>query len=66
MEAAVLSDVEKIVIKEVEKPKLEPEADGKIDIKNIVSHTFNFKDIDKAMKFTMNNKEKVVKALIKL
>lgn len=41
-------------------------SDGKIDIKNIVSHSFNFADIDKAMQFVMNNKEKVVKAIIKI
>lgn len=41
-------------------------SDGKIDIKRIISHSFDFQDIDMAMKFVMNNKEKVVKAVVKI
>ncbi len=41
-------------------------ADGKIDIKGIVSHSFDFEDIDKAMKYVMNNKDEVVKAIVKI
>ena len=41
-------------------------SDGKIDIKNIVSHSYGFDDIAEAMAYVMNNKEKVVKAIIKI
>lgn len=41
-------------------------SDGKIDINGIVSHTFDFSEIGKAMEFVMNNKNEVVKAVIKL
>lgn len=41
-------------------------SDGKIDIKNIISHSFDFEDIAGAMEFVMNNKEKVVKAIVKM
>lgn len=45
---------------------LEMVAGGKIDIKGIVSHSFEFEDIAKAMEFVKNNKEKVVKAIVKM
>lgn len=41
-------------------------SDGKIDIKGIVSHSFDFEEIAKAMEFVKNNKQDVVKAVIKL
>ncbi|MCK5759068.1 MAG: NAD(P)-dependent alcohol dehydrogenase [Clostridiales bacterium] len=41
-------------------------SDGKIDINGIVSHSFNFEEVADAMEFVMNNKEKVVKAIIKI
>ncbi|MCD6321637.1 MAG: NAD(P)-dependent alcohol dehydrogenase [Clostridiales bacterium] len=41
-------------------------SDGKIDIKGIVSHSYDFEQIAEAMEFVMNNKEKVVKAIIKI
>ncbi|MBN2882225.1 MAG: NAD(P)-dependent alcohol dehydrogenase [Clostridia bacterium] len=41
-------------------------SDGKIEISGIVSHSFDFKDIEKAMEFVMNNKQNVVKAVIKV
>lgn len=41
-------------------------ADGKIDVKGIVTHEFNFEDTQKAFDFVINNKEDVVKAVIKM
>ncbi len=41
-------------------------SDGKIDINGIVSHSFNFEEVAAAMEFVMNNKEKVVKVIIKI
>ncbi|MDX1358108.1 MAG: NAD(P)-dependent alcohol dehydrogenase [Clostridia bacterium] len=41
-------------------------SDGKIDIKGIVSHSYDFVDIAEAMEFVMNNKQDVVKAVIKM
>lgn len=40
-------------------------ADGKIDIKGIVSHSFDFEEVSRAMEFVMNNKDEVVKATLK-
>ncbi len=41
-------------------------SDGKIDISGIVSHSFDFDEIGKAMEFVMNNKQDVVKAIVKI
>ncbi len=41
-------------------------ADGKIDVKGIVTHEFDFEDSDKAFDFVIENKNDVVKALIKI
>jgi L-iditol 2-dehydrogenase len=41
-------------------------SDGKIDIKGIVSHTYDFEQIAGAMEFVMKNKQDVVKAVIKM
>ena len=41
-------------------------SDGKIDIGGIVTHTFDFDEIEDAMKFVMKNKETVVKAVVKI
>jgi len=41
-------------------------SDGKIDINGIVSRSFDFDEIGKAMEFVMNNKQDVVKAIVKI
>jgi L-iditol 2-dehydrogenase len=41
-------------------------ADGKIDVKGIVTHEFDFTDTKKAFDFVIENKNDVVKAVIKL
>ncbi len=41
-------------------------SDGKINIKDIVSHSYDFEDIAGAMEFVKNNKQDVVKAVIKM
>lgn len=41
-------------------------ADGKIDVKGIVTHEFDFEDSDKAFDFVIENKNDVVKAVIKI
>lgn len=41
-------------------------ADGKIDVKGIVTHEFDFSDSKKAFDFVIENKNDVVKAVIKL
>lgn len=41
-------------------------ADGKIDVKGIVTHEFEFEDTQKAFDFVIHNKEDVVKAVIKM
>ncbi|WP_047171596.1 zinc-binding dehydrogenase [Paenibacillus borealis] len=41
-------------------------ADGKIDVKGIVTHEFNFEDTQKAFDFVIDNKEDVVKAVIRM
>lgn len=41
-------------------------AKGVIDISGIVSHEFNFEDISKAFDYVINNKQDVVKAVIKI
>ncbi len=45
---------------------IEAIADGKIDIKGIVSHEFAFEDSSKAFDFVIDNKNDVVKAVIKI
>ncbi|MCX7710070.1 MAG: NAD(P)-dependent alcohol dehydrogenase [Clostridia bacterium] len=41
-------------------------ADGKIDVKGIVTHEFDFEDSKKAFDFVIENKADVVKAVIKI
>lgn len=41
-------------------------ADGKIDVKGIVTHEFDFEDSDKAFDYVIENKNDVVKAVIKI
>jgi L-iditol 2-dehydrogenase len=41
-------------------------ADGKIDVKGIVSHEFSFEDSAKAFDYVIENKSEVVKAVIKI
>lgn len=41
-------------------------ADGKIDVKGIVTHEFDFEDTKKAFDFVIENKNDVVKAVIKI
>ena len=41
-------------------------ADGKIDVKGIVTHEFAFEDSSKAFDFVIDNKNDVVKAVIKI
>ncbi|WHH56803.1 NAD(P)-dependent alcohol dehydrogenase [Petroclostridium sp. X23] len=41
-------------------------ADGKIDVSGIVTHEFDFKDSKKAFDFVIENKNDVVKAVIKI
>lgn len=41
-------------------------ADGKIDVKGIVTHEFDFSDTKKAFDYVISNKQDVVKAVIKL
>jgi len=41
-------------------------ADGKIDVKGMITHEFNFEDSKKAFDFVIENKNDVVKALIKI
>ncbi len=41
-------------------------ADGKIDVKGIVTHEFSFEDTQKAFDFVIDNKEEVVKAVIRM
>ncbi len=41
-------------------------ADGKIDVKGIVTHEFDFSDSQKAFDFVIENKNDVVKAVIKI
>ena len=41
-------------------------ADGKIDVKGIVTHEFDFSDTQKAFDYVIQNKDDVVKAVIKL
>ncbi|MFO7612002.1 MAG: NAD(P)-dependent alcohol dehydrogenase [Clostridia bacterium] len=43
---------------------LELVSSGKIDIKSIISHEYDFDDIAKAMEFVSKNKDNVVKAVI--
>lgn len=41
-------------------------ADGKIDVKGIVTHEFDFENSDKAFDYVIENKNDVVKAVIKI
>lgn len=41
-------------------------ADGKIDVKGIITHEFAFEDSSKAFDFVIDNKNDVVKAVIKI
>ncbi|WP_342476906.1 NAD(P)-dependent alcohol dehydrogenase [Paenibacillus sp. FSL H7-0350] len=41
-------------------------ADGKIDVKGIVTNEFNFEETQQAFDYVINNKEDVVKAVIKM
>jgi L-iditol 2-dehydrogenase len=41
-------------------------ADGKINVKGIVTHEFDFEESDKAFDFVIENKNEVVKAVIKI
>ncbi|MCR2022923.1 NAD(P)-dependent alcohol dehydrogenase, partial [Blautia pseudococcoides] len=41
-------------------------ADGKIDLKGIVTDEFPLTEADKAMEFSMKNKADIVKAVIKI
>jgi L-iditol 2-dehydrogenase len=41
-------------------------ADGKIDVKGIITHEFDFEDSKKAFDFVIENKNDVVKAVIKI
>ncbi|MEK5034681.1 NAD(P)-dependent alcohol dehydrogenase [Paenibacillus sp. FSL R7-0302] len=41
-------------------------ADGKIDVKGIVTHEFEFEDTQKAFDYVIDNKEDVVKAVIRM
>jgi len=41
-------------------------ADGKIDVKAMITHEFNFEDTKEAFDFVIDNKNDVVKAIIKL
>lgn len=41
-------------------------ADGKINVKGIVTHEFDFEDTEKAFDFVIENKNDVVKAVIKI
>ncbi|WP_339312788.1 NAD(P)-dependent alcohol dehydrogenase [Paenibacillus sp. FSL M7-0896] len=41
-------------------------ADGKIDVKGIVTHEFGFEETQQAFDYVINNKEDVVKAVIKM
>lgn len=41
-------------------------ADGKIDVKGIVTHEFEFEDTQRAFDYVIDNKEDVVKAVIKM
>ena len=41
-------------------------ADGKIDVKSIITHEFAFEDSSKAFDFVIDNKNDVVKAVIKI
>ncbi|MEK4009357.1 NAD(P)-dependent alcohol dehydrogenase [Paenibacillus sp. FSL H3-0333] len=41
-------------------------ADGKIDVKGIVTHEFDFEETQQAFDYVINNKEDVVKAVIKM
>lgn len=40
-------------------------SDGDIPLKSIVSHEFDFKDVIKAVDYSLNNKEDVIKSVIK-
>lgn len=39
-------------------------ADGLVDLKNVVTHTFNFSTVDRAMDISLHNKADVVKAVV--
>ncbi|WP_342548380.1 NAD(P)-dependent alcohol dehydrogenase [Paenibacillus sp. FSL P2-0089] len=41
-------------------------ADGKIDVKGIVTHEFDFEETQQAFDYVINNKEDVVKAVIRM
>lgn len=41
-------------------------ADGKIDVKGIVTHEFGFEETQQAFDYVINNKEDVVKAVIRM
>ncbi len=41
-------------------------ASGSIDIKNIVTHTFDLNETNKAFNFVLNNPQEVIKAVIKI
>lgn len=41
-------------------------AEGKVNIKSIVTNIFDFHDIQNAMDFSVNNKENIVKAVVKI
>jgi L-iditol 2-dehydrogenase len=41
-------------------------AQGKVDIKNIVTNTFDFADVQNAMDQSAKNKTEIVKAVIKM
>lgn len=45
---------------------IEAVADGKINLKGIVTNVFEFEDIQNAMDFSINNKSEIVKAVIKI
>jgi L-iditol 2-dehydrogenase len=41
-------------------------ADGKIDVKSMVTHTFDFDEVKEAFDYVVNNKSEVIKAVIKM
>jgi L-iditol 2-dehydrogenase len=41
-------------------------AGGKVNLKGIVTNTFEFDDIQNAMDFSINNKSETVKAVVKI
>lgn len=41
-------------------------ADGKIDVKSMVTHTFDFADVKQAFDYVIDNKSEVIKAVVKM